>query len=102
MIVGCHSWHWNNPEADTVVPHTHLLLVESQGQIESELDSTPTNDSPTNYEPPSDISKPVIIHPGSLTIPNITLNPILNSPIYQKMTPLIQNLLMQLSISSKE
>src|ERR1700683_4561018 len=63
LIVGCHSWHWGNPEAGAVVAHTCLLLLEGQGQIEYGLVSAPGDDSLTNCEPPTNTSKAVIIHP---------------------------------------
>jgi hypothetical protein len=76
LVGGRHGWHWDNPEAGAVTIHTHLPLLEGQGQIEYRLYSMLTSDSPTNNISPSKASKPsFFIHIfliGLPTIPNTT------------------------------
>ena len=108
-IGGCHGWHWDDPEAGAVAICTHLLLSESQGQIEYGPYSTLTSDSPTNDIPPSDTSKAVILHPRLSNWaadhpkynPFTLLDPIPGSPVYQQMTPSLEELLMKLEISKE-
>ena len=110
LIGGCHSWHWSDPEAGAVVVHTHLPLLEGQGQIECGLVSVPGDNSPTDCEPPTDTSKAIIIHPHHSTWiidhpeynPFTLLNSILGPPVYHEVTPLLEDLLMTLSIFLKE
>src|ERR1700683_400529 len=110
LIMGFHSWHWDNPEAGTVAVHTRLPLLEGQGQIEYGLDSAPISNFSTSCDALSDASKAVIIHPCHYAWitdhpeynPFTSLNPIPGPPVYQTTTPSIEDLVMGLNISSKE
>ena len=105
-IGGCHSWHWDNPEAGAVTIHTRLPLSEGQEQIKHRSYSMLGSDSPTNHTPPSDASKAIILHPRysnwaanhSKYNPFTSLNPIPGPPIYQKMTLSLKELLTKLEI----
>jgi hypothetical protein len=101
-IGGCHGRHWDNPKAGTVTIRTHLPLSEGQGQIEYRLYPTPTSDSPTNDNPPSNASKTIILHPHLSNHPKYNpftlLNPIPSPPVYQKTTPSLEELLTKLKI----
>src|ERR1700683_2085497 len=100
------GWHWDDPEAGTVTICTHLPLSESQGQIKYRLYSAPSSDSPTNDTPPSDTFKAIILHPHLSNWaadhpeynPFTSLNPIPGPPVYQKTTPLLEELLTKLEI----
>jgi hypothetical protein len=108
-IGGRHGWHWNDPKAGAVAICTHLLLSEGQGQIEYRSYSMLASDSPTNDIPPSDTSKAVILHPHLSNWatdhpeynPFTSLNPIPGPPVYQKTTPLLEELLTKLEISKE-
>ena len=81
-----------------------------QGQIKYGLDSALSSDLSTDCDALSDTSKAVIIHPCHSTWitnhpkynPFTLLDPIPSPPVYQKTTPLIEDLVTKLSISLKE
>jgi hypothetical protein len=109
-IGGRHGWHWDDPKAGTVTICTYLPLLEGQGQIKYRLYSTLTSDSPTNSNPPSNVSKAIILHPHLSNWaadhpeynPFTSLNPIPGPPVYQKTTPSLEELLTKLEILKEE